>query len=273
MPDVCLFCQNAAGVTVEHTLSDPIRKLVPGVADLTVEHLRVKEGVLEERRPYETDSVSYQRKGYCSGCNNTWMQAMDNEVAPLLLPLVEGDVVSISPTDQYALATWVTKIALVYESLSGSERVVPNEAYRWFYDNRRPFEGMPIQLGDWLGSTWRHTYVRRVITRKSYPGGVPRGTEGVVITFILEHFVSQTLLHGAWPTGWPVAVEGADRVTIWPPVLNSLQWPPRLKVDPDTLLAFSDLVGENHSAAQLRARLAAGLTTDDNDVIPPSGGG
>jgi hypothetical protein len=132
----CLFCgDNEAKITVEHTLSDPIRRLLPDRGSFIVEHFSLADGVTSRRPSYETDVASYTRRAYCEGCNNGWMQQIDNDISDLLAPLVAGSETLLSPTQQLAIATWNTKLALVYESLSGSNKAVPDAVYRWFHEN------------------------------------------------------------------------------------------------------------------------------------------
>jgi len=240
MTDHCLFCQNhEAKVTVEHTLSQPIRDLMPERGKFTFEYLSVENGVMTTRPPRESDMASYTRRAYCQPCNGDWMGPMDVAIAKVIAPLVAGYLTTLGPLQQRAIATWVTKLALVYESLSGARTVIPAERYRWFFENRQPFPNMPVQLAHWIGGE-RHAYVRRVLNRLEYPSQRVLGVEGVVMTLVIDEYVAQTFLP-ADPTRMAVPRDGSDRITIWPPTIGNVVWPPIGKVDASSLLAFSDI--------------------------------
>ncbi|MFZ0060132.1 MAG: hypothetical protein WAL35_08845, partial [Acidimicrobiales bacterium] len=192
MPN-CLFCDDEeAKVTLEHTLSDSIRSLLPP-GPFTVDIFGVRPGLPTSHTQFETDTASFLRRAYCEKCNGGWMQQLDQDTAPLIQEMVEDHSVTLSPTEQTAIATWATKMALVYESLSGRDKAIPDAKYKWFYENRRPFPSEPVQLAHYMDPE-RHQYVRRPITRRDYVTGDVLGVENVLVTLTIGAYIAFTVL-------------------------------------------------------------------------------
>jgi len=220
----CLFCQNPnAKVTAEHTLSKPIGELL-NTSTVSVFHWTVDTNGIQKRQPYESDRVSYKRRAYCSACNNGWMQKMDLDILPLLTPMVTGDSIALKPKDQIALATWATKIALVYESLNGNDRLVPDEIFKWFYENRLPRPDGPVQLVRYVDAE-PHIHIRKEYGWRSGRDLEFVSFECVVIAIVIGQYGAITSLP-VQPRLVSKLPIGPSRLDIWPCSSEDLSWPP-----------------------------------------------
>jgi hypothetical protein len=154
---------------------------------------------------------------------------MDKAISPVVEPMIKGLTQVLNPSQTYRLATWLTKLVLVYESLGGDDRIVEQPLYETFWRKQRPFPEDPIQLARFTGTEFRHAYVRCPLTVKN--GGDVAGTEGVLITFAIGQLIAQASLPVLGRRGLVMASERAERVTIWPGIpLGTVTWPPLVVV-------------------------------------------
>ena len=222
--NVCLFCQNPdAKVTAEHTLSKPIGDLL-NTTNVRFFHWTVDTNGVQRREPYKGDRVSYKRRAYCAECNNGWMQRMDLDILPLLTPMVTGDSIVLNPKDQFDLAIWATKIGLVYESLYGNDRVVPDEIYKWFYDNRLPRPDGPVQLVRYVDAE-PHIHIRKQYGWRSGRDLEMVSFECVVLAIVIGQYAAITALP-AQPRLVFKLPKDPSRLDIWPFNTEQLNWPP-----------------------------------------------
>jgi len=59
----------------------------------------------------------------CRSCNNDWLATLENDVSPIVRPMLWGEYVAIPPDQQSLIATWAMKTALLIDCVTGS--VVP----------------------------------------------------------------------------------------------------------------------------------------------------
>ncbi|MCS6897177.1 MAG: hypothetical protein NZM29_04325, partial [Nitrospira sp.] len=65
---------------------------------------------------------SMQKVGsVCHSCNNGWMSRLEGDVKPILTPMVLGNSVTLEAQQQERLTTWMTKCAMLYESMETGE--------------------------------------------------------------------------------------------------------------------------------------------------------
>jgi len=237
----CLFCDDAeAKISVEHVLSDPIwSHLNTGDRRLTVEMLTFRQGHEPVRHQWDVyGNDAWKRRIYCKPCNEGWMQEMDHAVSRLVGPMIAGHQTSLSEQEQADVAVWVTKTSLVFESLSGRHKVVPDGTYHAFYQYREPIGGEPIHLARYDGPE-ASLYVRRVLQIHDVVTGRFVGTEGVLVTIIVGQFIMQTTLPAEGRRLRTVAYLGDDRIGIWPPTGMIVQWPPQWTTTFEDLTSFT----------------------------------
>jgi hypothetical protein len=62
---------------------------------------------------YQANQVPSVLLPLCEGCNRTFGQRYENDGAPILGPMIDGDSRSLSPTDQEIIGRWIVKTALL----------------------------------------------------------------------------------------------------------------------------------------------------------------
>lgn len=91
----------------------------------------------------------------CTTCNNGWMSQLEEQVKPILTPMLRDQPRTLTAPEQHLLATWATKTALTMQGANiGGERFTPAADYHWFHDRRVPLPNAHIWLcyggqGNW----------------------------------------------------------------------------------------------------------------------------
>jgi hypothetical protein len=151
------------------------------------------------------------------------MNQMDVNVETRIGTMIEDHPTPIPATGQHEIATWATKFALSVESLETHTRTVPDDVYRTFYQTREPFPGYTVQLARYIGSqSYRHSRWSYTVGHTMKPF---RDTNVVIVTFAIGRLAIQTSIPGGWSV--PItALDGANRITVWPFSLAPVKWPP-----------------------------------------------
>ena len=75
--------------------------------------------------PWHLISPELKVKFICKDCNNGWMSRLENQVKPILEPLLKEDNILISSQQQSILSAWAVKTTMVLEAIYNSKF--------WFY--------------------------------------------------------------------------------------------------------------------------------------------
>lgn len=109
----CFFCARDAKLTREHViprwLRGPLADTPRWEKDMwyRTEFSMDSSPALQQRR---TDQIL---RRVCGSCNSGWMSDLEVEVRPLLEPLIAGEVLVVSGSDQELLRRWALKTAAV----------------------------------------------------------------------------------------------------------------------------------------------------------------
>jgi hypothetical protein len=234
MPD-CLFCDRS-GVTREHVLS--LAWLEPHMPTLDGYHfniMRNEQGAVRNTR-FKTQRPEVVRRAVCAECNSGWMNNLDLETQPMLTTMLTGRPLSLRELPNKArLAAWVSKIAMLIDSMQNEEPALAPDHARWLYTQRTPPPGWNI----WLASL--AAYPEHHATLGAFTLIRPEG-RGFLATMSVNHFVAQAMvLPPAEPVGSHPMPDHV--VQLWPPRPEALDWPPRTHLsDPDELERFGTIV-------------------------------
>lgn len=179
----------------------------------------------------------------CATCNHGWMSDLENEGAPILIPMVEGRPQGFDIERQVLVSTWVTKTALTFDqAMPPDGRGMPVEYCRWLYEHRLPPLGARVGLAHYEGRDGQ--FVRGVyhgLYDELSPDLVPTGpSEAHRTTIRIGQLVAEfTVTKDTEPV---LTVRGGDLtdvlVTIWPAVAAT-SWPPRLRFNDASLESFT----------------------------------
>lgn len=226
----CLFC-GRAGTGKEHILPQWIGRSYtqdppPGV-DIALVHETFKpDGTMFGRRK-KSKRTAFVTLAFCETCNNTWMSALDNQVRPLLRPMMfSRQPLTLTVDDQRLLTVWATKLALGFLTLEPEEsQWARPEQFRELYDTRAPLVGSQMWIGareQWHPAMYRaHSTALRGRADDEIDGFGVVLSVGYAVFWVLVPYEAGGHLRlfsdsamAAKPI-WP----GLGRPVVWPPAL------------------------------------------------------
>lgn len=198
--------------------------------------------------PISWDSKPFEDKigGFCSTCNNGWMNQMETRVAPVITPMMTAGVsISLTPAQQLALANWAIKTVLVLDHQTPRNRSIPESEYGSFYKRKQPLDNHIVWIGR-IDPTKEMRVADAVLqairqTRIDATDGdflnqvnldIADGRWMYIATFSIGFVVLQVWGHNL---SHPMKVDtGPDHRSvmkrIWP-VQGDLAWPPSISID------------------------------------------
>ncbi len=218
-PGRCAFC-GATNLSQEHVWPKWISRQLDDRGGFTMPSLH---------GPRRLRSLDFTAP-ICLTCNNRWLAVLENDVQPVLAPLIRGEERMLSSKDQHLLAAWAVKTALMLDLFSGKP-VIPTGFYYNFRLRRCPHEGQIVWLGayrDWHYAAWaQHGGLHVGVSADEPPNAF-------VSTFTAFRVVFQVA--GAFDRGITFnegRLLAAALARVWPPSEQSVDWPPKK-------LAFGD---------------------------------
>lgn len=149
----CVFCRSTEPLTNEHAIPGWIGKHL-GQGSVTHNYIPWKAS--EPAWTYKKKELSIEAKAVCESCNTGWMSDLEDDVAPILGPLIDGEERLLGATNRELLAAWATKtVLMIQQAMPTAARVSTGADYQNFYARRRP----PRDARLWLAAS----------------GGAPRG--------------------------------------------------------------------------------------------------
>lgn len=114
--NLCFFCgPTEEKITKEHVWPQWVSELLRGKygSDHFI-HIRSTD---TESKAFKSSILDFTANILCARCNNVWLSMFENDkVKPLAAPLILCEPVEIvRPDDQWTLATWAYKMALLLE--------------------------------------------------------------------------------------------------------------------------------------------------------------
>ena len=137
----CLFCNKTfvAGKRGEDVSSDWYAREI-GVPDgiVMVALIESNGAMVEQSRKTQTPAAKeFRLSEVCpDDCNGAWMSQIENDAKPILLQLMLGQKIELSPADQEAIANWGQLKAICWDALQGGDVALPNTVYSQFMASR-----------------------------------------------------------------------------------------------------------------------------------------
>jgi hypothetical protein len=109
----CIFC-GARPVRQEHVIPQWLRDTL---AEMPMHPVRAQVDLRTPgaSRSFSTNRVDIRAGAVCDACNSGWMSDFESSTSPILRPLVRGQRRALSVGEQFVIARWATKIAMVTE--------------------------------------------------------------------------------------------------------------------------------------------------------------
>ncbi|MEU7823041.1 hypothetical protein [Catellatospora sp. NPDC049133] len=234
----CAFC-DATGettkITKEHLYSEWINLVLPASVvgpNITVEWTDHVSGAFRTRPVREL--ASEQVRCVCHRCNNGWMSKLDDQVRPLLEPMILGKPTTLSALDQLTVATWAAMKAAVFEFAWDNPPVYEQADREIIRTQQRP----PATVRVALAAIQSQGFPLRAISR----GIVGGGRAAQCLTLQIGCLVMQ-ILGGPLAGAHGFHTVGGVRprhVMVYPPALSGQRWPPTEVHDDASLLASTE---------------------------------
>jgi hypothetical protein len=144
---VCIFCGQNRKRSREDVFPKWLHPLFPVLGE--AEYLRklVTPSSDEEHRRSASGPFDIIVRDVCEVCNNGWMCQLEEQVKPVLTPMLLDERCILTLPEQHLLATWATKTALTMEGANiGGKRHTPESEYHWFHDHVAPLPNAHVWL-------------------------------------------------------------------------------------------------------------------------------
>jgi hypothetical protein len=120
-PRKCIFCGSRKNITREHIVPDWVRNVVPRIADHhthsatrivphPTEHAAL---VIPKLNSHEGNLGNKKLLMVCHSCNTGWMKNLQDELIPILTPLIRGDWDKFDEAAAARIAVWTAMTASV----------------------------------------------------------------------------------------------------------------------------------------------------------------
>lgn len=161
----CIFCGHFRRLTREHIWGEWIRKYVPSqlsgghiLRDVELGQSFTPEKVTFVKR--SGNPLDVHRRVVCASCNNVWMSRVQDRAKQFLIPLFNGDRISLSKEAQIAIAAWATMVTMTAEYMldSGSKIAVSREERAAFMNSESPLPDWRVWIGYYPGGIWAHQW-------------------------------------------------------------------------------------------------------------------
>jgi hypothetical protein len=232
----CLFCENPAN-SREHVWPEWILKRLNVTEPL---HQKMGNDALQ-LLPNARQKV----KAVCKTCNNGWMHALENTTIPIIGNLMHDVALSLDGLQQYKIATWAVKMAMVGDFIARSHRpLFFNQAER---EQLRVATNLPARTSVWLA---RHSFPDHIGFWGTNSWTLDKTVEAFITTILVGHLAIQavTLQCTEKWNNTELSVNAAPGPRPWPEMLTdiwptkvSAQWPPEFSFKDKgefSLLAF-----------------------------------
>mgnify|MGYP006877780817 CR=1 FL=1 len=154
---------------------------------------------------------------------------------PILSPMIVGDSISLTLPQRERIATWLTKCAMMHESIVHGETFYDGLDRRHFFNTVSPLQATSVWIGKYTGTIARHIVDYRLLHRQERPDG---SVQIIVLTMVIGMLALQ-LTSAKWNTSVPqidlptfILPTTKDLLfQVWPATFIEVQWPPPISFD------------------------------------------
>ncbi|MFZ2095758.1 MAG: hypothetical protein WAV05_03885 [Anaerolineales bacterium] len=232
----CIFCGNRAGTREDAWPLWLMRKFPKKINGVMAGEIGKKA-----LTPWRQISPELKIKFICKGCNNGWMSRLEDQVKPILEPIINEETVLIHLQQQSILSAWAVKTTMVLEAIY-HDRI-------WFYlpaERTSLMETLhpPARTYVWIAKCVDHNgcYSSASILKGTIDE-LPGQVVGYLSTISFGPFVAQALsmrlpgspaldssvIANVQSGSWSQAM-----ICIWPNQMTSQKWTPVLGLSGET---------------------------------------
>lgn len=214
----CPFCGSSDRVTEEHVWPKWVSRALRQVSE---EPFRITAG--GRARSAQVFNITAP---VCHECNTRWLSTLENDVRPILAPMIVGESRKLWAEDQEKLAAWAAKTALMIDLSQKGKSMIPEGYFRELRLRRTALPSQVVYISAYGGSTWAGW--AHGLGLRADGAAESASPAGFVITFTVFRVVFQVMGHfasgevrlneGRWQ--YAAAIE-----RIWPRWKLPVEWP------------------------------------------------
>lgn len=226
--NICRFCGNA-GASREHIFAAWIGRAMmpPSVPGREIVFAHRSENPAAGVGPSikRAKGTAFFTRAFCRECNGGWMSQLEENVMPVLAPMVKGQQRALEVDHQRLLAFWSVKTALAFQTVESATTMFARDVdYQELFDERRA----PMRARVWTGSTpsgddaWYRSHSIRV------PASPAGSRDGFGVTLIVGHAIFYVLIGDEHPVDVRLRGDAALALRELAPADRDrqLRWPP-----------------------------------------------
>lgn len=263
----CAFCDQPAKLTKEHLWARWTKQLVRYDDDKHEHTVEVRNPTTVEKadRIGAGDVRNRGLKIVCGACNGGWMGDLEEQVKPLLTPMILGQYTRLSPAAQLIVSRWVAMKVAVGEYFD-PPRAAVTLAERRAIMNDQPLPGWRFWWGRYnrerSGTQYIHTSMGLHIG--SVPYGDDRSRPNLQTTMFIVGELYFNVLSSADPrlSAWVSLDVDAIGKAVEFPVATNIGWPPGGVLNDTAALGFGKAIWEVYYRS-------AFSVTESGLLIPP----
>jgi hypothetical protein len=161
----CIFCGEGGirgnPMTEEHLWPEwmhPYLPKIPGMRTQAGRH-RFRFGeILVERKIREGHVFTRRFRLVCKRCNTTWMSAIEDDVKPILIPLLQGTTITLLRKARQQLAIWTALKVILTECIDPTDAVITKFEREDFRLKREMPRRLQIYIGTHDSQEWYTAY-------------------------------------------------------------------------------------------------------------------
>jgi len=163
IPKQWIFC-GEFHVTKEHVIPRWIGRALDGISTHRVAvsmDINLRDPTLSTSTPPRTlQGHIYTRKvrAVCLSCNQGWLSHLEQQVRPLLLPLIADQQVMLTVDELRTLACWVAKTAMVNQFFLPTYIVTPKEERLFLMSDGSPPDNWQVFAAPLYGKSGARTF-------------------------------------------------------------------------------------------------------------------
>jgi hypothetical protein len=230
MSKSCIFC-NAPANSKEHVPPGWSLRLLRRTEDEKVPMRTYRFG--QPPQQWMTGDTAIRTGNVCKGCNNGWMCRLEEENIPTLTPMIFGTAVTLKPTQQERITTWMNKCAMVFDGMDKGDVFYDGLDRMHFKNKVSPLCDTSVWLGHYKGAGRSISEHRTLRTRFKSGDSI----KNHVLTMSIGQLVLQItsvkrleykdLTPEISLTMYGPSLKDA-LIQIWPLNLQEVSWPPPL---------------------------------------------
>jgi hypothetical protein len=160
----CIYC-GRHDVTKQHVWPDWLKSVLPrdeegtiqvvtGLRPLPGRHVLVEPRMLFPRGHRGTRKI----RNVCGTCNGGWMSRLEKLAKPSLTSLILGRPISLSSSDQRAIAAWAVMTSITAEFTDPRTLCIPVNDRLHLMNEQEPTANWRIFIGRYTGPSWKLRY-------------------------------------------------------------------------------------------------------------------